>query len=336
MSPRLVRTSALLVAGLIACSWIAERAAAAPGEYPTFTDKAAAGADYGLQGEYTGELATPEGNVKFGAQVIALGDGKFDAVAYPGGLPGDGWVKEQGKQQYSGELKDGAVVFPGDDATGALKDGVITVKLSSGEELGQLKKVERASPTLGAAPPDGAIVLFDGGSAEAFDGGKMTEDNLLAPGCATKQEFRDFTLHLEFCTPFMPTARGQARGNSGVYLQDRYEVQVLDSFGLEGKNNECGGIYAVQDPALNMCYPPLVWQTYDVDFQAARFDDAGNKVKNAVVTVKHNGVPVYNEFELPAITPGGASNEAPGVGPLKLQDHGNPVRFRNVWIVEKP
>ena len=178
-------------------------------------------------------------------------------------------------------------------------------------------------------------MLFDGSTAENFNAGRLAEGNLLAVGCTSKRESRDFTLHLEFRTPFMPAARGQGRGNSGVYLQDRYEVQVLDSFGLAGKNNECGGIYGQREPRLNMCYPPLAWQTYDMEFTAARFDDSGNKTSNARVTVSHNGVKIYDDVELPSLTPGGASSEKPGIGPLKLQDHKNPVHFRNIWIVEK-
>ena len=126
----------------------------------------------------------------------------------------------------------------------------------------------------------GPIVLFDGTRPTHFIDGRMTPDGLLMEGATSKQKFRDFTLHLEFRLPFMPTARGQGRANSGVYLQDRYEVQVLDSFGLKGENNECGGIYEIAKPAVNMCYPPLSWQTYDIDFTAAEFND-GKKTADA-------------------------------------------------------
>jgi hypothetical protein len=301
----------------------------------TFTSAADAGPDYKVQGEYVGELTINGEPHKVGMQVIALGDGKFDAEGYPGGLPGDGWNKAAGRRHRSGETKDGVTTLSGEGRTAKLVDGVITVSDEGGAKIGTLKRVERKSPTLGAKPPTDAIVLFDGTSVDKWNGGRLADGGLLAAGCTSKDSFRDFQLHIEFQTPFMPAARGQGRGNSGLYLQNRYELQVLDSFGLDGKDNECGGFYSIQAPAVNMCYPPLVWQTYDIDFTAARFDDAGKKTKNAVVSARHNGVPIYENFEMPKLTPGGVPQEAPGVGPFQLQDHGNPVRYRNIWIVEK-
>ena len=101
---------------------------------------------------------------------------------------------------------------------------------------------------------------------------------------------------------------------------------MLDSFGLEGENNECGGLYSIKEPRLNMCFPPLSWQTYDFDFTAPKFDAAGKKVANARVTLLHNGVAIYQDFELPKLTPGGRDKEG-ATGPLQLQNHGNPVNL---------
>jgi hypothetical protein len=199
-----------------------------------------------------------------------------------------------------------------------------------------LKKTVRQSPTLGAKPPAGAVVLFDGKSADEWQGGRMTSDGLLIPGVTSKKKFQSGTLHAEFRTPYMPQDSGQQRGNSGCYLQGRYEVQVLDSFGLEGKDNECGGLYSVRDSSLNMCFPPLSWQTYDIDFIAATYDDAGKVTELPRVTVRLNGVVVQNNVELPNRKTTAAPVEVgPEPGPIYLQDHGNPVRYRNVWFVPK-
>ena len=204
----------------------------------------------------------------------------------------------------------------------------------------------RVSPTLGKEPPAGAVVLFDGSNLEAWK--KVGEDparpgwKLLADGSmevkggdiVTRRVFGDQQLHLEFKLPYMPYASGQGRANSGVYLQGRYEVQVLDSYGLEGEDNECGGVYQVAKPLVNMCAPPLQWQTYDITFRAARFED-GHKVANARLTVIHNGVVIQDDIELPKATGGAIDPNEAVPGGLKLQDHGNPVQFRNIWLLER-
>jgi hypothetical protein len=291
---------------------------------------AAADPDFALQGEYAGQIKDD----KFGVQVVALGGGRFHGVAYRGGLPGEGWDESSEKIEGDGErAADGSVTMVGRDGDKAvIKDGVLTILSAEGNKVAEMKKVERKSPTLGATPPDGAKVLFDG-KANDFNSGK-TDGDLLVQGQTSKSKFGSVTLHVEFLLPFMPAARGQGRGNSGVYLQGRYECQVLDSFGLAGENNECGGIYTISAPSVNMCYPPLQWQTYDIDYTAATFE-GGKKVKNATITVRHNGVLIHENVELTKGTTAAPVKEGPEAGPLYLQDHGNPVRFRNVWVVEK-
>jgi hypothetical protein len=315
------------------CAFLALSIAAAVAAGPTYTDPDKTDADFPFQGEYVGKVTTDDGDVTLGVRVIALGKGKFHAVGYHGGLPGDGWDKET-KHEADGELKDGVVIVTGDVADGKIKDGVITVTDKDGNERGRLSKINRASPTLGAKPPEGAIVLFDGKSADAFDGGKV-DDGFLVQGCSSKQKFGSCKLHIEFRTPYQPEDRGQARGNSGIYVGGRYECQMLDSFGLKGENNECGGLYSVKAPDVNMCLPPLAWQTYDIDYTAAKYD--GDKlVANPRVTISHNGVVIHKDVELPGERSTTAAPNKPGPepGPIYLQDHGNPLRYRNIWVVE--
>jgi hypothetical protein len=295
-----------------------------------YTDAAAAGADFQTQGEYEGSIGEKQ---KIGVQVVALGDGKFDAVVYQGGLPGAGWTGKT-KIKLTGETKDGVTTLSGQNFSGELKAGEFSGKAEEGVPF-TAKKVERKSPTLGAKAPEGAIVLFDGKNVDAWDGVKLVEDKYLGVGGQTKQKFTDFTLHLEFRTPFMPKARGQGRGNSGMYLLHQYECQVLDSFGLNGENNECGGIYQIAKPAVNMCLPPLSWQTYDVEFTAAKFDAQGKKIADCETTIRHNGVVIHDKLKFPKATPGGAKTDEVPPGSLFLQNHGDPVVYQNIWIVEK-
>jgi len=242
---------------------------------PTFEDPGEAGPDFAVQGEYVGTIDTDQGAIKLAGQIIALGDGKFQGVGYAGGLPGAGWDKTD-RLVGDGETIDGVTVFRNDEGakTATLKDDVITLLSPKGDKVLTLNKVHRESPTLGAKPPEGAVVLFDGTSPDNFEG-------------------------------------------------------------LEGEWNECGGIYKVAKPDVNMCYPPLSWQTYDIDFTAAKFRD-GEKVKNARITVRHNGVIIHKDVELPGPTAGArVKDESVEPGPVFLQGHGNPVRFRNIWVVQR-
>lgn len=292
------------------------------------------------QGEYRGVLTIPAAGATpverpFGAQVVAFSgdDGsRLRLVLLDGGLPGDGWRRGDPRVEVEAAFTAGAATFEsGWRAT--LGDDAIRFRSTAGDELGELQRVTRASPTLGATPPPGAVVLFDGSSADAFENGRLTEDGHLAVGCDSKRAFGDQRIHLEFRTPLEPHHRGQKRGNSGVYVQGRYECQVLDSFGLVGKNNECGGIYSVADPIVNACLPPATWQTYDIRFTAARYH-GDEKIAPARMTVHLNGILVQDDVAVPRRTTASKRREGPEPGGLVLQDHGNPVVYRNIWVVE--
>lgn len=309
-------------------------AAAAPdNSQKTWTDPAAAiseDPDFRIQGEYAGD--------GMGAQVIAMGNGEFDAFLLDGGLPGKGWTPGKSRKLLHGRHRGDLVVCTSEDQ---LTSATITngrLHMNIGEKQVSLPHTERTSPTLGAKPPVKAIVLFDGSSTDEWENAKMENGLMLASGATTKRFFNSYKLHLEFRTPYMPAARGQKRGNSGIYHSGRWETQILDSFGLDGKDNDCGGIYSISKPSLNMCLPPLVWQTYDVEYTAAKFS-GGKRTAWPRITVKLNGVVVHENLELSKDFTTSAPITSPlenPEGPVFLQNHNDPVVFRNIWIVPTP
>jgi len=295
--------------------------------------------DFSVQGEYRGEIRLKNGfSSPMGAHLIALGSGTFRLVLYPGGLPGDGW-NEKIRFRSTAERQEEQITFKLQDAgplkKAVLRENTFIVRSREDRTVGEAQKVQRTSPTLGEKPPDEAIVLFDG-TRETFrdhwrEGASMTEDGLLKQGAKSRDRFRDAKLHMEFRLPFKPDARGQDRGNSGVYLQGRYEIQLLDSFGLKPAKNRCGAIYDVHAPKVDATFPPLTWQTYDVRFHAAEYTN-GEKTEPATMTVRHNGVVIHKKASIPKATRAAPFDEGSIAGPLYLQDHGNPVRFRNIWV----
>jgi hypothetical protein len=319
---------------------------AAPADTPVYTDASRADADFPVQGEYAGEASIDGQPLRLGIQVVALGDGAFDMVAYPGGLPGAGWSRPNkvvGKGTRTDRDGTPVVTLEGVDWTGQkrrgeIRDGAVVMLGDDGGVVASFSKVERKSPTLGAEPPPGAIVIFDGAGpideTKTLVSPRITADGLLMEGVTTADSFGDARWHIEFCLPYQPHDLGQKRGNSGAYVQGCYEVQMLDSFGLEGKNNECGSVYSVAAPSVNMCLPPLSWQTYDIDFTAPRFE-GGKKIADPRMTVRHNGVVIQDDVAVPKITPAGPQSQEQPTGPLHLQNHGNPVRYRNIWVLPK-
>lgn len=303
-------------------------------------------ASFEFQGEYLGEIDRGGKKQKIGCQVIALGTDQLQAVLLPGGLPGAGWdgenkmlmdgkvdaaggatlVPSEGKKNYiskNNQEFSATKQFPPvghEPCSATIKGGKLSGKTAGGHPFA-LTKTVRKSPTLGAAAPAGATVLFDGSNKDAWRGGRIDEKTKLlntdSKDIHSVKGYPSYKIHVEFMLPFRPDARGQGRGNSGFYQSNGLEVQVLDSFGLEGFNNECGGIYKRAVPKVNMCFPPLTWQTYDVEMTRE-----GDK---SFLTVHHNGVLIHDKVE------GGGG----GARHFTLQGHGNPLQYRNIWIEEK-
>jgi hypothetical protein len=246
-----------------------------------------------------------------------------------------------------------ALNFSGDGWTGKLTEGKLSVE--KGTEKYDMRPFARMSPTLNAAPPKGAIVLYDGTNLNAWKKvlekdwleGTDTVDNfqILPSGALqvvpheagkyesliSKQKFGDCHLHLEF------RLEGDVT-NGGVYMMSRYEMNIKDAFGVPGSPIGFGNVSDPKDlyPSVNVAFPPMQWQTFDIDWRAPRFDASGTiKTENSRITLMHNGVVIYNDVEIKALKGSvGRLGEA-GVGPIYLQEHGNPYQFRNIWVIDK-
>ncbi|MGC8738271.1 MAG: 3-keto-disaccharide hydrolase [Candidatus Hydrogenedens sp.] len=316
-----------------------------------------------VMGNYQGTISGKNWDGKsLRAQVVAQGGGRYRCVLLytQGSDPeqraeikgikapsGPAGIMEQDKEKAKrmAEINfDGEVDFKGNfggkgKVTGQIKNEVFIGTIEQGKEKAkfEMKRVFLQPPTLGQKPPEGAIVLMDGKSLDMWDlkpHWQLVEDGsarTVATSLCTKEEYGDGLYHVEFMCPFMPNETGQARGNSGVYVFGRYEVQVLDSFGDLPADNLCGGIYKSATPKVCASLPPLQWQTYDITFTAPKYDENGKKIKNAFITVYHNGILIHDNVELKGPTPGGVSDQEAPKGVLMLQDHGDAVRYRNIW-----
>lgn len=289
-----------------------------------------------VQGEYSGSMLVDGRWQTYGLQVVARGSGKFSAKLFAGGLP-----SEQNLTPYPTEL------------AGEVDQNRLTLTSNGGLEfqfraspfyqfvqtdsrqnlMAQLLRIQRQSATLGMAPPAQAVVLFQDGAIHELKNASLSPNGNLAVGATTSFPVEDFRLHVEFRLPFQAEKSNQDRGNSGIYIQRRYEIQILDSFGELPVANNAGSIYKRIAPRGNMSLPPLSWQTYDIWFTAARWSPDGQKTANARVTLRHNGILVHDDVQIPGKTGAGWA-EGPEPQAILFQNHSDPVEFRNVWIVK--
>jgi hypothetical protein len=313
-------------------------------------------------GDYEGRwLDAPRGhyhqlNPTFVAQVLNVGVGHYRLLFKQ---EFDRRANRYG--EIDGRLDGDTIHFESDGWVGRVTGGQLTGHRQQGSNRirFELDRVERTSPTLGAPPPAGAVVLFDGTDLGAWEHGEGRDvtwylveeeqamevrfardqadrDRRIGGDIFTRQHFGDCRLHVEFRYPVEAGRSGQGRGNSGVFLQNTYEVQVLNSYGLTGFWNEGAALYKHTPPLVNASLPPGQWQTYDIIYQAPVFE-GGQKKENGRITVRHNGVLVHNDVELLHATAwalASRGHEAQGPAPIRLQDHGNAIQFRNIWLLE--
>ena len=227
----------------------------------------------------------------------------------------------------------------------ALVSGAVTLVISVIVSLNCFAAEEQpavVSALEGQVPSD-AVVLFDGTDLSEWIGADGGPANWVVAGGAmtvnkggivTKKTFGDMQLHLEFCSPAPPRGEGQDRGNSGVYIHGNYEVQILDSYINETYiDGMCGAVYKLSPPLVNASRPPGLWQVYDIIFRAPGFGSQGKVIKKATVTVLHNGVLIQDHVEVMP-TGGSTGSDETSRGPINLQDHNHPVKFRNIWVRE--
>lgn len=312
-----------------------------------------------LEGEYVGKVEAGEAHFKdnplIAAQVYREGD-KYKVGIYP-----DLWRRAPAYAKFEADANSRKIDF--DCGGGFGLKGTITKSGITGEATYQtkdgkksapmkLKKIDRKSPTLGMRPPKGAAVLIDGKSFNEWESssGNPIQWEIVGDGSVrvsdkkekwvdirTKKKFKSIRLHVEFMTPDERSKPlGQGRGNSGVFVGG-FEVQVLDSFGAEGVWNECGALYKYMPPQINASLPPEKWQTYDIEYRAPTFKD-GKIEKYPRITVFHNGMKVQSDVELREKTANGSAYRALALkdepAAIRLQNHQNPVRYRNVWAEE--
>lgn len=301
-----------------------------------------------FQGEYKGTYTqSPTQSMPCDVKVIATGSKTFRIMVEARDPSG----KLQGNTvELDGDAFRNSVTVSGTsggrDWNGFIEGDTITVDDDYYGGQFTAKKIESKSPTAGTPPPKDAIVLLPFKEGTPPDLSEWTNQEwvpqddgsvLVKKGSSTTtRAFGDCKLHVEFKVPLMPNHRGQARGNSGIIFCENYEIQVLDTFGVFPSAGDAGSIYNQAAASVNAALPPGTWQAYDIEFRAARLNPDGSvKELPRFVSVVWNGVKIHDNVEIKSPTGKPADTPHVGPGPLLLQDHSDPVQYRNVWIVEK-
>ena len=296
-------------------------------------------------GEYTGTFTSPCGkSCHVDAKVFPVKDDYIVLMSLTAPKPPPG--SKPRLVAFLGKVADGKLTAGNAKWKATIAGKTLAAELTTSKGPGKctLGFTVRTSPTLGAKPPPGAVVLlpFAPGkkpSLAAWSDRKWqaNKDGSMNKGrgnIVSKHTFGSAKIHVEFMTPYEPAKGGQGRGNSGVYVHGRYEVQVLDSFGMLPGKGDCGAIYGVAPPRTNASLPPLRWQTYDITFIAPKAGTDGKITEPGRMTVLHNGVKIHENVAVGGTTRSGMAGLKGPTGPLMLQDHGNVVKYRNIWLVE--
>jgi hypothetical protein len=315
------------ILGLLGLSSLAQPVSAAV-VHPETGDTT--GADFSVQGEYSGQVGSPSGRpTDLAAQVVALGDGTFRVVFFPGGLPGDGW-NGTGRFAAEGMTGEGGTRIVGDDFNGVLIGDTLKGTAEAGGDFTLVKR-HRISPTLGLAPPAQAIVLSTDASLTDWDNASIGTTGYFEPlnrEAVTRNAYSDFSLHLEFRLPYLPYSVGQARANSGIRFMDTTylfaEIQILDSFAGDTGSNESGGIEGLFPSTVMANYPPMAWQTFDIQLSTPDATDTSN-TGEARMTVWQNGILIHSDRRIAFM------GAAVRIALQSLDPYG---AFRNIWILE--
>ncbi|MEX2573134.1 MAG: DUF1080 domain-containing protein [Balneolaceae bacterium] len=344
----LMRCPLVLTAGLLLVS-CANQENGSDGDVPACINEAEAEEHPGFsfQGEYSGMTRLEYGGerVEAGLQIAVYGENRFRALLHPGGLPGEHIGPEgtgvlERAIELEGSYEDYTLHLDAVDYPISVRKihDHFTVLDEDFNYLGHLNPIQRSSTTSGMEAPDNAVQLFSGFEAdlaEHWDEDSEMDGNLLKQGARTAEKYGDMRLHLEAKLGFLPDESSDRRTNSGIYIQRKYEIQIIDSFGTVPHPGSNASLYDEYAPVFDSSFPPLSWQTYDVYFRAPRFDDQGNKTENARATVYLNGLLVVDDGELEEGTGGAASYEETPEDLIYLQRHTGPVRFRNIWLAEE-